>query len=200
MHINQLKKTLKLWQQYLYGRLDFFAKKLPAPPIQAHQILIAWRVRLPSIQPSIVYNAASCFFMLAAVASATFWIMQIEQMPNSPEILSSGNKGKSKGVTLYIDEDEIATYSLFGRKPLVADNILLRGVVITAKNKDGLLDGFALFEIDGKPTDAISVGESVSGGLMLQGIAAESATLLFQGQTLEFTLNKNKKGAQTNTP
>jgi len=196
MYINQLKKTLKLWQLHLYERLDFFAKKLPALSIQGHQILIAWRVKSPSIQPSIVYNAASCFFMLVAVASATFWIMQIEQMPNSPEILSGGNKGKSKGATLYSDEDGVATYSLFGRKPLVADNILLRGVVITSKNGDG----FALFEIDGKPTDAISVGESVSGGLMLQGIAAESATLLFQGQTLEFTLNKNKKGAQTNAP
>jgi hypothetical protein len=68
----------------------------------------------------------------------------------------------------------------------------LRGVVITSK-KDGALDGFAIFEIDGKPTNAISVGETIGKGLSLQSIGDESATLLYQGQKLSFKLNKASK-------
>ena len=72
----------------------------------------------------------------------------------------------------------------------MTENIYLRGVVITSKNKDGSLGGFAIFEIDGKPTNAISVGEGLGKGLTLQSIGDESATLLYQGQKLDFKLSK----------
>jgi hypothetical protein len=62
--------------------------------------------------------------------------------------------------------------------------------VITSKNKDGSLDGFAIFEIDGKQTNAISVGEGLGKGLTLQSIGDETATLLYQGQKLDFKLSK----------
>jgi hypothetical protein len=44
--------------------------------------------------------------------------------------------------------------------------------------------------VDGKPTNAISIGESLGKGLTLQSIGDESATLLYQGQRLEFKLSK----------
>ena len=69
--------------------------------------------------------------------------------------------------------------------------IFLRGVVATGKNANGSLDGFAIFEIDGKPTNAISIGESLGKGLTLQSIGDESATLLYQGQKLEFRLSNS---------
>lgn len=62
--------------------------------------------------------------------------------------------------------------------------------MITSKNPDGSPDGFAIFEIDGKPTNAISVGESIGKGLSLQSIGDETATLLYQGKKLNFKLNK----------
>lgn len=65
----------------------------------------------------------------------------------------------------------------------------------TSKNPDGTPDGFAIFEIDGKPTNAISVGETIGKGLNLQSIGDEQATLLYQGQKLNFKLNKSKDKA-----
>jgi hypothetical protein len=100
-------------------------------------------------------------------------------------------------MTLYSNQDGTSAYGLFGSKPLVTDNIFLRGVVITSKGNDGRLDGFAIFEIDGTPTNAISVGENLGKGLTLQSIGDESATLLYEGQKLDFKLSKagNKPSA-----
>ena len=115
--------------------------------------------------------------------------MKIIQIPGTP---SQPANGISKGMTLYTNQDSNTAYALFGSKPLATENIYLRGVVITSK-KDGNLDGFAIFEIDGKPTNAISVGETIGKGLSLQSIGDESATLLYQGQKLSFKLNKASK-------
>ena len=116
--------------------------------------------------------------------------MRIAQIPGIP---AQPANGISKGMTLYTNQDASNAYGLFGSKPLATENIYLRGVVITSKNPDGTLDGFAIFEIDGKPTNAISVGETIGKGLSLQSIGDETATLLYQGQKLNFKLNKTNK-------
>ena len=70
------------------------------------------------------------------------------------------------------------------------DAIVLRGTVTTGKNANGSLTGFALFELDGKPVNPIGIGESLGKGLSLQSIGDESATLLYQGQQIDFKLSK----------
>ena len=140
--------------------------------------------------------------MLACAISATYWLMRVIQIPGIPKQASNGitngatngvTNSTAKGLTLYSNQDASAAYGLFGSKPLVTENIYLRGVVATSKNPDGTLDGFAIFEIDGKPTNAISVGETIGKGLSLQSIGDEQATLLYQGQKLSFKLSKPTK-------
>lgn len=145
---------------------------------------------MPAFKPTLLTNALSYALMLLAGLCLTYWLMQIAQIPAPPSQLATGI---NKGVTLYTNQDGSNAYDLFGSKPLVTDNIYLRGVVVTSKNKGGVLDGFAIFEIDGKPTNAISVGESLGKGLSLQSIGDESATLLYQGQKMEFKLSKPGK-------
>jgi hypothetical protein len=136
--------------------------------------------------------------MLLCGLSVTFWLMKIAQIPGTP---GQPANGITKGMTLYSNQDASAAYALFGSKPLATENIYLRGVVITSKNPDGTPDGapdgFAIFEIDGKPTNAISVGETIGKGLSLQSIGDETATLLYQGQKLSFKLNKNKDKSES---
>jgi hypothetical protein len=139
------------------------------------------------INPYGVSKSVTYLLMLACAVSATYWLMRVAQVPSAPGQSASGI---NKGITLYSNQDASAAYALFGNKPLVTENIYLRGVVITAKNKDGSLEGFAIFEIDGKPTNAISVGEGLGKGLTLQSIGDETATLLYQGQKLDFKLSK----------
>ena len=149
------------------------------------------------INPMGVSRGLTYLLMLACAVSATYWLMRVAQLPSAPGQAASGI---NKGMTLYSNQDAGAAYALFGNKPLVTENIYLRGVVITSKNKDGSLDGFAIFEIDGKPTNAISVGEGLGKGLTLQSIGDESATLLYQGQKLDFKLSKagSDKGDKIN--
>ena len=139
------------------------------------------------IKPSQVATSITYILMLATAACFTYWVLRIAQIPGTP---SASPNAISKGMTLYSNQDGTSAYGLFGSKPLVTDNIFLRGVVITSKGNDGRLDGFAIFEIDGKPTNAISVGENLGKGLTLQSIGDESATLLYEGQKLDFKLSK----------
>lgn len=149
-----------------------------------------------SIKPISISNALTSFLMLLTAVGVTYWAMRIAQIPGVP---SQAANGINKGMTLYSNQDGTSAYSLFGNKPIVTDNIYLRGVVVTSKSKDGTLDGFAIFEIDGKPTNAISVGESLGKGLSLQSIGDESATLLYQGQKMNFKLSRSGK-EKGNTP
>ena len=146
------------------------------------------------LKPSLVIHSLTYLGMLITIASVTYWLMHLSQIPSPPEALSKN----AKGAVLYINQGSTESYALFGSKPMAAENIILRGVVVTDKNKDGLLQGFALFEIDGKPTGAIAVGESLGKGLMLQTITTETATLLYQGKRLNFSLNKSNKDKQAN--
>jgi len=154
----------------------------------------------PRLHPAVISRPLQYLGMAITAMALTYWLLQWWQLPSVPAAPSittiapssnpsSGNKS-STGITLYANQDSTAAYDLFGNKPLSTDTIFLRGVVATGKNANGALDGFAIFEIDGKSTNAISIGESLGKGLTLQSIGDESATLLYQGQKLEFKLSK----------
>ena len=142
------------------------------------------------LSPARLTKFLTYLLMLACAISGAYWFMRIMQIPGTP---AQPANGISKGMSLYTNQDASSAYGLFGSKPLATENIYLRGVVATSKNPDGTLDGFAIFEIDGKPTNAISVGETIGKGLSLQSIGDETATLLYQGQKLDFKLNKANK-------
>ena len=156
------------------------------------------------LHPALIARPLQYLGMAITAMALTYWLLQWWQLPSVPTApsiaaptpasgLSSSNAPSNKnpaGATLYANQDSTAAYDLFGSKPLTTDTIFLRGVVVTGKNANGALDGFAIFEIDGKPTNAISIGESLGKGLTLQSIGDESATLLYQGQRLEFKLSK----------
>ena len=152
------------------------------------------------LHPAVVARPLQYLGMAITAMALTYWLLQWWQLPSVPAAPSiaaiapssspsSSNKSPA-GVTLYANQDTTAAYDLFGSKPLSSDTIFLRGVVATGKKANGALDGFAIFEMDGKPTNAISIGESLGKGLTLQSIGDESATLLYQGQKLEFKLSK----------
>lgn len=140
------------------------------------------------LNPVQISQCATYLFILLTLASATYWFIQIAQIPSPEESLTKS----FKGVTLYTNQDINTSYKLFGSKPLAAENIALRVLVVTGKNESGIYQGFALFDIDGKSTGAVGVGEQISGGMLLQSINPESATLLYQGKELSFSLQKSK--------
>jgi hypothetical protein len=141
------------------------------------------------LTPLLVSQSLSYLLICFTAAASTFWLMNIVQIPSPADTLLKS----SKGISLYINQDQSTSYPLFGSKPLATDNIILRGVVVTEKSKDGIYQGFALFDIDGKPTGVIAVGEMMGKGLVLKEIDTETATLLYQGKEMGFSIQKSKK-------
>ena len=146
------------------------------------------------LTPIRVSQLISYVFILLTLVSSTYWLIHILQIPSPAEILPKN----FKGITLHTNQDIGTSYKLFGSKPLAAENIVLRVLVVTGKNEAGLNQGFALFDIDGKSTGAIAVGEQMDRGMMLQSINPDSATLLYQGKELSFALQKSKKSSSPN--
>jgi len=138
--------------------------------------------------------------MVITAMTLTYWPLQRWQLPSIPPLVASSpspstysitaSTKNNSGVTLYAKQDSTTAYDLFGSKPVLLDALFLRGIVATGKNSNGSLNGFAIFEVDGKPTNAIGIGESLGKGLTLQSIGDESATLLYQGQQIQFKLSK----------
>ena len=138
----------------------------------------------------IQFSQSLSYLLICFTAAAlTFWLMHVIQIPAPEDTLLRS----SKGTSLYINQDLSASYPLFGSKPLATDNIILRGVVVTEKTSQGTYQGFALFDIDGKPTGAIAVGETIDRGMALKSIDTETATLLYQGKEMSFSIQKSKK-------
>jgi hypothetical protein len=185
-------------QARLNRQLQSITEKTSAPGPGASVRAKFKKITSPRLHPAVLARPLQYLGMVITAMALTYWLVQWWQLPSVPAApsiaaiapSSSSNNKSPLGVTLYANQDTTAAYDLFGNKPLSTDTIFLRGVVATGKNANGSLDGFAIFEMDGKPTNAISIGESLGKGLTLQSIGDESATLLYQGQKLEFKLSK----------
>jgi hypothetical protein len=191
----QAKKRAKQTHQHQDESSPTFASTNIAKTLNtSHWFSSMTKLGNKTISPAQLSNALTLGLILLSILCATYWFLRFAQLPTVP----LSNAGASKGVTLYSNQELTNAYPLFGSKPLVTDTIFLRGVVITSPANSEHLDGFAIFEIDGKQTPAIGIGENLGKGLVLQSLGAESATLLYEGQKLDFKLTKSGGSSSTN--
>ena len=144
---------------------------------------------LPLWNPEHFTKWLGYFLVLLSAWLVLFSIMRIAQLPWP--VLTTQAAQSSKGMTLYGSQAVQSAYALFGSKPVELGNIQLRGLVITGKTADGKDTGFALLEIDGKPSGAVALGENLGKGLVLHAIRPEGVTLVHQGQKIDLTLNRS---------
>jgi hypothetical protein len=158
------------------------------------------RLKIPSFQgsshtlalgdPERITKWLGYLLVLMSAWLVLYSLMRIAQLP-WPTIITTQASQSSKGMTLYGSQAVQSASALFGSKPVELGNIQLRGVVITGKTADSKDTGFALLEIDGKPSGAVALGENLGKGLVLQAIRPEGATLVHQGQKMDLTLNRS---------
>lgn len=144
---------------------------------------------LPLWNPERLTKWLGYFLVLLSAWLVLFSLMRIAQLP-WPALTTQAAQS-SKGMTLYGSQAVQSAYALFGSKPVELGNIQLRGVVITGKTADGKDMGFALLEIDGKPSGAVALGENLGKGMVLHAIRPEGVTLVHQGQKMDLTLNRS---------
>lgn len=180
---------MKRLKESLLARLSDVKVNLDCQLRQMVKIFPTYSTGNQYFTPTFISQGLSSAFMLTCLGITVFWLMQILQIPQPEKSLTK----QAKGEMLYSNLDSSAGYQLFGSKPLAAANITLRGVVLTDQSKDKDPQGFALFDIEGKPTGPIAIGETMGKGLSLKSITADSATLLYQGNVMHFSLQNSKK-------
>lgn len=114
--------------------------------------------------------------VLLIMGLATYWVLRMTQVSFPPALAG-------KGVLFYQSGSDQAVRSLFGEKSFDASRLALRGVVITG-NDGGANQGMALIEVDGKPAEAISIGEMVPPGIRLEKIQPDGITVSYQGREI----------------
>lgn len=183
------EKILKRLQALILSKLSDTRTQFDRHLRQSKGVLDKNVIMFAGVTPIRVSQALTYVLICITAASTAYWLMYILQIPSPADNVLKN----FKGTTLYTNQDINTSYPLFGSKPIAKDNIILRGVVVTEKNKGGVYQGFALFDLDGKPTGAIAVGEMIGRGLALQAIDPETATLLYQGKEMSFSIQKTKK-------
>ena len=183
------EKILKRLQALILSKLSDTRTQFDRHLRQSKGVLDKNVIMFAGVTPIRVSQALTYVLICITAASTAYWLMYILQIPSPADNVLKN----FKGTTLYTNQDINTSYPLFGSKPIAKDNIILRGVVVTEKNKGGVYQGFALFDLDGKPTGAIAVGEMMGRGLALQAIDPETATLLYQGKEMSFSIQKSKK-------
>lgn len=118
----------------------------------------------------------SLCLILVIAGYATYWIMRIAQVSFPVNV-------SSKGVVLYEAASGQTVRTLFGEKSFDPSRLVLRGVVITGAEGDAN-QGIALIEVDGKPAEAIAIGEMVPPGIRLERIQPDGVTVSYQGRDI----------------
>ena len=123
----------------------------------------------------------SVVLVISMTAIAAYWVMKIAQIPFPAPV-------SAKGVVFYSAASDSAARTLFGEKSFDTSRLALRGLVITG-SEGGASQGIALLEIDGKPAEAMSIGDMVPPGIRLEKISPEGVVVTYQGK--EITLQQS---------
>lgn len=128
------------------------------------------------VRPETISAWVSVGLVLTMVGFGAYWAMRIAQV-SFPSALTG------KGVLFYQSGSDQAVRALFGEKSFDASRVVLRGIVITGQ-EGGANQGMALIEVDGKPAEAVSVGEMVPPGIRLERISPDGVTVTYQGREI----------------
>jgi len=125
---------------------------------------------LNQIKPLWFARAIRNLLVLCIVLTLTYTYLAIERLPRVSDAHQS----------LHIDQlqDVQKAAKLFGHKEFDLSKVQLTGLMRT----DGSSSGYAVFEVDGKNTGAIAVGETFDKGYFLKSIDTDSVEVMFQGK------------------
>jgi hypothetical protein len=129
-----------------------------------------WSIFLNNIKPLRFAQALRNTLILCIVIILTYSYLAIERLPKFSDVTQS----------VRIDQihDVRKAANLFGYKDTDMSKVQLTGLM----RHDGSSSGYAVFEIDGKNTGAVAVGETFDKGYFLKGIGVDGVEVMFQGK------------------
>lgn len=128
-----------------------------------------WSIFLNKIKPLWFAQAIRNTLILCIVFVLTYSYLAIERLPKFSDVTES----------VHVDQiqDVRKAATLFGYKDTDMSKVQLTGLM----RHDGSSSGYAIFEVNGKNTGAIAVGETFDKGYFLKSIGLESVEVMFQG-------------------
>jgi len=129
-----------------------------------------WSVLSSKIKPRWCANFIRNALIVGIVFVIVYIYLAIERLPRFSDLDHS--------VPIYQVQDLQNAAKLFGRKDIDLSKVRLTGVL----RSDGSSSGYAIFEVDGKNSGAIAVGETFDKGYFLKSIGVDSVEIVFQGK------------------
>jgi hypothetical protein len=129
-----------------------------------------WSIFLNNIKPLWFAQVLRNTLILCIVIILTYSFLSIERLPKFSDVMQP--------VRIDHIQDVQKAAKLFGYKNTDMSKVHLTGLM----RHDGSSDGYAVFEVEGKNTGAIAVGETFDKGYFLKSIGAEGVEVMFQGK------------------
>ena len=139
-----------------------------------------WGSFLNQIKPLWFARVLRNVLVLCIVLTVTYTYLAIERLP------SFSDANPSLPINQLQDVQKAA--KLFGHKEFDLSKVQLTGLMRT----DGSSSGYAVFEVEGKNTGAIAVGETFDKGYFLKSIGVDSVELMFQGKSHQISMTTKR--------
>ena len=180
-----------MWSQLL-SRVDWVGLRLRVLLLcQAlHAQVVAARTKAAkstglAIRAELISAWVSFALVVLAAILAAYWSMRFARVVLPPQ-------ASAKGVVLYEAASNLRVRTLFGEKDFDPSRLTLRGVVLIGE-VNGVNQGMALIEVDGKPAETLELGDMMAPGIRLEKISPEGVMIRYQGRSYELqqsTMNR----------
>jgi hypothetical protein len=129
-----------------------------------------WGSFLNQLKPVWFAKAIKNILVFCIVLTLAYTYLAVQRLPSFSDV--------DQPVQIYQIQDIQQAANLFGHQDMDLSKIQLTGLM----RHDASSNGFAIFEIDGKNTGAIAVGETFDKGYFLKSLGADSVEVVFQGK------------------
>jgi len=129
-----------------------------------------------NVKPIFIANLVKNTLILLCFFSLLYVFLVINQFP-SPQLFD-------RPVQIYQFQDVRKADKLFGQKEIDLSKLRLTGLM-----SSGAANGFAIFELDGKSSGAIAIGETFGKGYFLKNVSKESVEIVYQGKLYQIRMN-----------
>jgi hypothetical protein len=147
-------------------------------------ILVDFFTANRNVKPIAIANTVRNTLILLCIFSLLYVFLVVSQLP-TPQLFD-------RPAQIYQFQDVRKADKLFGQKDIDLSKIRLTGFMAS-----GATTGFAIFEVDGKTSGAIAIGETFGKGYFLKSVSKESVEIVYQGKPYQILMstktNKNTK-------
>jgi hypothetical protein len=131
---------------------------------------------LQRLQPLVLANLIRNLLIFISVATLAYTFFLIDRLPTP--LFSE------KSAQIYQFQDLQKASAIFGQKEIDLSQIRLTGI----SKGNNPSNSFAVFEVSGKNTGAIAIGEVFDAGYFLKNITEDSVDIVYLGKSYQISL------------